>query len=330
MDGIGIIFEDGDTQSDMERALENDREDGCKVVSVTFDGVCVDDLGFLAEYTSFHSISFDHVDFFSANTLRYDSSVKALFFYDTTLSSLEFLCHNDPIEILYLEKTKVSDLTYLKGTVTKSLKICCGEVTKFPPVQDSRTLKHLVLCDVGLKKIDVIDIPNLRVLDLSVNGLKTIEGVGCPALRSLVLGHNYLTHLVFLRTLSHLEHLHAKHNLFEDLDFLEWCPNITEIDVSYNNIKNINGIRFVKDIRDVNLSGNFYEDITPLCACNPETVTIKCVCVKDFSPLLAMTSITTLFTTHMSCDLVAQYTNYNKENFRNRNSTLCNLVHSQI
>ena len=111
------------------------------------------------------------------------------------------------------------------------------------------TLTRLCLTDQGLRKIEPLQLPNLRELLLHRNRIARIENLeGCPQLQRLWLSDNRI---------AKMENLHC-------------VGNLRELWLQRNQIARISGVGYLPHLASIGLSGNpiaDFRDLRRLCRC---------------------------------------------------------------
>jgi hypothetical protein len=104
-----------------------------------------------------------------------------------------------------------------------------------------------------------IQLPKLKVLDLSINSLRgdLTSIAGCaPALRHLYLTGNQLTSLEGAMRLPNLETLCVSENLLESFEGLDSLPSLRVLSLNYNSIRSFRGFPYLPNLYALNLYGN--------------------------------------------------------------------------
>lgn len=171
---------------------------------------------------------------------------------------------------------------------------------------------------------------HVSYLNASGNKLTNIDFmIGNATITKLYVIDNNIKSLEPLRGNTTLDTLDIERNLVDDLSPLETLSQLIRLDVRCNRVSDVSPLAHVH-IKTLILDANPITDISPLKNSNIWNIFIRDVHLTDISPLWYNTNVLRVDAHETHSDdhtsIMHKVTTFNIRNYRNRNTTLFELI----
>ncbi|XP_059618177.1 centrosomal protein of 97 kDa isoform X2 [Phlebotomus argentipes] len=184
---------------------------------------------------------------------------------------------------------------------------------KVPKQEDAQLVRHLILDDNELQKIDNIDsYLKIERLSLCRNQLLRMYGVcRLHCLRELNLSYNGILTIEGLKELAQLTHLNLQGNHIKTIEHLNTNTRLEHLNLAENSIGSISDASFLKNLKELFLNGN---RISHLRQCDKylpvslETLTLAKNNISDLSEISTLSGLCNLHSISISDNPCVQMT----------------------
>ena len=162
------------------------------------------------------------------------------------VSSLKGLEHATNMTSLFVERTRVWDISPLRGlTKLKYLYLDKNAISDISPLSGLTKLRTLYLEDNQISDVSALkNLTNLRFLGLNKNVISDISPLsGLTKLDHLHLNRNNIINLSGLSSLTKLTILYLRHNKIRDISPLASLTRLEHLHLDHNPLANIDSIK---------------------------------------------------------------------------------------
>jgi Leucine-rich repeat (LRR) protein len=230
--------------------------------------------------------------------LREMAGLKKLDLAFSSVLDIGPLAHLPNLEWLSLEKTRINDLSALRGLPIRHLDLNMSKVADLEPIFESVSLETLLANHIRLAELrpskDWKALKHLSIHGASVDG-KLLESL--PSLEWLDISRTDLQDFSFLRQLNGLKGLGLEYTAFANLQDISHLKSLEYLNIRdtapYNGVELLVGM----PLKDLRLFGKQFADLSPL----GELITLQRLDIVidrfvDFGPMVQrLTNLERLF-----------------------------------
>ena len=198
-----------------------------------------------------------------ANLIGNLKSIEKLNISNNNIENLEFKNKSETLLQLEIDSNKLINISFENKVIMPNLiylSINANKLSSLTTINNLLSLEYLSVADNEIKTLEILNLKNLKLIQLKGNLLISNEINNClEFIQFYECSYNNLNHFKIYGNHNHIKNLLLDNNKLINIEFdnkTNKCDNIELIDLSYNLFVDINFIENFTNIQKLNLSFN--------------------------------------------------------------------------
>ncbi len=198
-----------------------------------------------------------------ANLIGNLNSIEKLNISNNNIENLEFKNKSETLLQLEIDSNKLINISFENKITMPNLmylSINANKLSSLTTINNLLSLEYLSVADNEIKTLEILNLKNLKFIQLKGNLLISNEINNClEFIQFYECSYNNLNHFKIYGNHNHIKNLLLDNNKLMNIEFdnkKNKCDNIELIDLSYNLFVDINFIENFTNIQKLNLSFN--------------------------------------------------------------------------